>query len=74
MIAGRYYLSPAAQAALMAHNKAARDRLALKREEKLATEHEFCVETMSGTLDSAATKQDARRFTGEPCTGFGGLL
>lgn len=70
----RFYLSPAACAALKAHNAAVRARLALKREERDAIEHEFCVETMSGTLSSAATKQDARRFTGEPCTGFGGLL
>lgn len=69
----RFYLSPAARETLRAHNAAVRAHLALKREERAATEHEFAVETMSGTLDSAATKQDARRFSGEPCTGYGVL-
>lgn len=69
VIAGPYYLSPAARETLKAHNAAVRARLELKREERDAVAEEF-----AKTLTSAATKQDARRFTGEPCTGFGGLL
>lgn len=73
MQVGAYYLSPAAQATLKAHNAAVRARLEVKREERDAVAHEFCVETMSGTLTSAELRHDPRRFTGDPITGWSAL-